>query len=166
MQEIPAIQRSQQGCARHSKIEDSDDSSRAQYAMHFPKSPVDIRQIPQHKCRNHNIKGILGKGEFEGICAQEKNTPAYAVPRKFPGAHSKHRLAEIAPHDGPEPGKSERKICGTASHIQNSGIRSPNPSFRFPDTGFSPAPVDIRREEVIQEIVPVRNRSKHIPDAA
>jgi hypothetical protein len=62
--------------------------------------------------------------------------------------------------------QGERHVSGAAAKIEHASVGTLQNGVEFTRRAPPPQPIDVERENVIEQVVTRRNRSKHFPDGA
>jgi hypothetical protein len=131
-------------------------ASRLQYTPQFSQTLFDARQVPEGEANGHRVEGRVPKGKTQRVSFDESQAGRFLL------CELEHRTAKIHSHHA---GRSlfkyrNAQIPRAASDVEHSSILSQQRLQLFDDS-LSPTPVDVRRKQMIQQIVSGRDPREH-----
>ncbi len=157
-------------CADHPpglvEVQNSTLAAGPQHAENLSQARIVIRKVTEAESRCNQIKTPVSKWQAQRIALD----PCEVVIRGGFGIRTKqHGMGKISAGDPRKPclfAESESHVSRTAAKIE--GGRPGPAKNRTKCAGGSAPPefIDIRRQEVIQQVIPRRDRCKHLADGA
>src|SRR5690606_17152475 len=134
-------------------------SAGPKYSAKLRQTIRNIRKIAQAECDRYRVKAFCGKRKFHRVALNERYRIALFC------RYCEHRPAEIrSDHRGTSiAGKLYRKISRSARDVENDRVRIGERRFQDRPHLSTPSLVDVRRKQVIEQVISARNARKHRP---
>ena len=164
MAEKRQVEPAQEPPARTRELQDRDLAARPGDADHLVDAADRVAHVSQAERHAHHAEGVAGHGQALGVALHERDPPERPGLLDLGMAQDEHLAAEVGSDDrrttpaGAVVRQGQVGRAGAAIEHGHARLGRDDPGREGP-----PRTIDVQAEQVVEEIVPSRDRGEHPP---